>query len=448
MSKSKQTRRGFIGQAAGALAAGSVTPYVFTADAQGAGEPTSKNDRFGIGVIGLNNRGTAITRPAVKWGDVVAVCDVDRQVAERAKAGFGGKATIFEDYRKMLDEKNVDVVLIGTPDHWHAAQAIDCCRAGKDVFCEKPLTLTIGEGWPIIKAVEENETVFQVGTWRRNETHFRLACEMVRQGRLGKLHRVTAILGKSPTSGPFENLPVPSHLNWDLWLGQAPSVPYCPQRCHRTFRWWLEYSGGQMTDWGAHHIDVAQWGMDRDASGPIEIDGKATFPDIPNGYNVPIRYEARMKYDDGVELVVLDEAPEELTARKSGIMFEGEKGRIFVNSGGVYGKPAEDLADNPLPPEQYKLYAHDNPARPPGSGSGQATACHMGNFFDCVKTRNTPLSDVRSQHRTVSVCHLGTISMRLGRRLKWDPEKERFVGDDEANTYLTREQRAPYQVPG
>ena len=447
MNQSKRTRREVIKHSAGALAAGMFTPYVFAADAQQADKPKSKNDRFGIAAVGMNNRGTAITRPACQWGNVVAICDVDRQVAERANAAFGGKAELYEDYRKMLERKDVDVVIMATPDHWHAAQAIECCRAGKDVFCEKPLTLTIAEGWPIIKAVKENGTVFQVGTWRRSETHFRLACEMVRQGRLGKLRRVTAILGKSPQGGPFENQPVPPHLNWDVWLGQAPSVPYCPQRCHRTFRWWLEYSGGQMTDWGAHHIDIAQWGMDRDNSGPIEIDGEATWPDVPNGYNVPIRYEARMTYDDGVELVVLDEAPEELTARRSGVMFEGEEGRIFVNVGGVYGKPAEDLADSPLPAEEYKLYPHDEPSRAAASGSGQATASHMANFFDCVKTRNTPISDVVSQHRTVSVCHLATISMRLGRKLAWDPEQERFVGDDEANTWLRRDQRAPYGLP-
>ena len=425
-----------------------MTPYVFTVDAQEAGKPNAKNDRPGIGAIGMNNRGTTITKAAVPYGDVVGICDVDRQVAQRAKERFGSKAELYEDYRKMLERKDVDVVVIGTPDHWHAAMLIDACRAGKDVFCEKPLSLTVDEGKAMVRVVRETGAVVQVGTWRRSETHFRLACEMVRQGRLGKLHRVTAILGKNPQGGPFPSQPIPSHLNWDMWLGQTPMVPYCPPRCHRTFRWWLEYSGGQMTDWGAHHIDIAQWGMNRDDSGPITIDGQATtFPNVKNAYNVPERFEARMVYDDGVQLVVLDEAPPNLTERKSGVMFEGERGRIFVNVGGVHGKPAEDLTDDPLPPEKYTLYPDDNPSHPPGSGSGQATAAHMGNFFDCVKSRRTPISNVPSQHRTASVCHLATISMQLGRKLTWDPQKETFLGDDEADAMLRRKRRAGYELP-
>ena len=263
------------------------------------------------------------------------------------------------------------------------------------------------------------------------------------QGRLGKLRSATVTLGANPQGGPFENRPVPAYLNWDWWLGQTPLVPYCPERCHRTFRWWLEYSGGQMTDWGAHHIDIAQWGMGMDFSGPVAIDGRATFPKVENGYNVPTWFEARMVYPDGVELLVKDTAKTE----RSGIMFTGEKGRIFVNRGNIDGKPAEDLDDNPLPREQYQIYAHDDPNREPRSGSGQAIVAHMANFFDCIKTRNTPISDVVSQHRTASTCHLATISMRLGRKLAWDPVKEQFKGDKEADAMLSRPQRAPYKIP-
>ena len=443
MNTSKRDRRQFLKGSGLALAGAWATPYTFTADAADSDRPGSKNDRFGIGAIGMNNRGAFITKAAVAYGDVVAICDVDSQVAQRAKVAFGGKADLYEDYRKMLERPDVDVVMIGSPDHWHAAMAVDACRAGKDVFCEKPLTLTVSEGKPIIKAVKETGAVVQVGTWRRSEGHFRLACEMVRQGRLGRLKKVTVTLGTNPTGGPFKTQEPPPHLNWDMWLGQTPLVPYCPERCHRTFRWWLDYSGGQMTDWGAHHIDIAQWGMNRDTSGPVEIFGRGTFPSVENGYDVPTPFEARMLYDDGVELLVLDHAPK----ARSGIMFEGEKGRIFANRGNVDGKPAEDLEHNPLPREQYKIYLHDNLSRPTRYGSGNAIINHMGNFFDCVKTRKQPISDVASQHRTATVCHLGTIAMQLGRKLKWDPEKEQCIDDDEANRMLSREPRKGYELP-
>ena len=443
MNTSERDRRRFLQGSAKALAATWATPYVLTAHAADSDQPRSKNDRFGIGAIGMHNRGTFITKAAVAHGDVVAICDVDSQVARKAKEDFGGKADLYEDYRKMLERADVDAVMIASPDHWHAAMAIDACRAGKDVFCEKPLTLTVNEGKSIIRAVKETGAVVQVGTWRRSEGHFRLACEMVRQGRLGKLKKVAVTLGTNPTGGPFQSQEPPSHLNWDMWLGQTPLVPYCPERCHRTFRWWLDYSGGQMTDWGAHHIDIAQWGMNRDGSGPVEVYGRGTFPSVENGYDVPTPFEARMIYDDGVELIVLDDAPKE----RSGIMFEGEKGRIFVNSANVDGKPAEDLEQNPLPREKYEIYAHDNLSRPTRYGNRDALTNHMGNFFDCIKTRQQPISDVASQHRTATVCHLGTISMRLGRKLKWDPAKEQCVGDDEANSMLGREQRKGYELP-
>lgn len=438
MDTAKTSRRTFLQTSAGLTFAGLANPYVFTARARDVDRRKSKNDRFRIGAIGMHNRGTYITRAALPFGDVVGIADVDREVAERARADFGGKADLYEDYRKLLDRNDVDVVTIASPDHWHTAMAIDACRAGKHVFCEKPLTLTVAEGRPLVKAVEETKAVFQVGTWRRSEEHFRLACEMVRQGRLGELTRITCILGPNPQGGPFETKLVPSHLNWDMWLGQAPLVDYCSERCHKTFRWWLEYSGGQMTDWGAHHLDIAQWVADRDRTGPVKIDGKAEYPRIENGYNQPIHYEARLTYEDGLEVVVLEEG-------RSGVLIEGTQGRIFVNRAGVSGKPAERLAEEPLPIEQYQAYPHDNPAHPPRTGNG-ATKAHMANFFDCVKRRNSPISDVESQHRTVTMCHLANISMRLGRPVKWDPKEERCVGDDEANSMLSRRQREGYEV--
>jgi len=440
VSPKKHTRRRFLQTSAGALSAGLMTPYVFTADAQDADKPKSKNDRFRIGAIGMRYQGTVIAKKALEYGDVVAICDVDRQIAEKAREDFGGKADLYGDYRKMLRRDDIDVVTIGTPDHWHTAIAVAACRAGKDVYCEKPLTLTVDEGKLLCRVVEETGAVLQVGSWQRSDHRFRLACEMVQSGRIGKLKRVDVVLGKNVTGGPFRVESPPPHLNWELWQGQTPEVPYIQQRCHYTFRWWYEYSGGQMTDWGAHHMDIAQWGAGMQHTGPVEIDGRATFPHVPDGYNVALKFDAQMVYPNGVILTVTDTG-------RNGVMFTGESGRIFVNRGTVSGKPIEDLAQSPFAREDFKLYRHDNLSRPPRMGKLDSIVNHMGNFFDCIKTRRTPISDVVSQQRSVTVCHLANISMRLGRKLRWDPQKELFVGDDEANAWLSRPQREPYEVP-
>lgn len=421
-------------------AAALAVPYVFTSNATARLWPRMKNDRLRLGAIGMRYQGSVITEKAQAFGDVVAICDVDREIAEKAKAQFGGQAELYEDYRKLLERQDLDVVLIGAPDHWHSAMTIAACRAGKDVYCEKPLTLTVAEGQLLCRVVQETKRVVQVGTWQRSDERFRTAVEMVQAGRIGQLQQVTVAMGKNPTGGPFPAVTPPSHFNWDLWLGQCPMTPYLKERSHYTFRWWYEYSGGEMTDTGAHHLDIAQWAIGAQHSGPVEIDGQATFPEkSPAHYNVATTYQANYRYANGVKLVVTDEG-------RNGLLFEGDKGRIFVNRGLLSGKPVDDLAQDPLPREKFTLYPHDNLDRPPRAGKLEAIINHMGNFYDCLQSRNMPVSDVVSQHRSVSVCHLGNISMRLGRPLKWNPEKEEFVNDDEANTWLRREQRAGYEI--
>ncbi len=432
----KTNRRRFFTTSAGALAAGAVVPYFFTAGSRAKASIKSKNDRPGIGAIGLRYQGSVIALKAQDHGDIVAIADVDRNVREQARAGFGSTPRIFEDYRKLLERKDVDVVTIGTPDHWHAKMVIDACRAGKDVYVEKPLTLTIDEGKQLTKVVAETGRVVQVGSWQRSDHRFRLAVEMVRAGRIGKLQRVDVVLGKNKTGGPFARRLVPGHIDWNLWQGQTPAVPYLEERSHYTFRWWYEYSGGQMTDWGAHHLDIAQWGID---SEPIEIHTTARFPDVQDGYNVAVDFSARYKYANGVELTMADTG-------RNGILFTGSKGRIFVNRGTLEGKPVESLADNPLPRDQFQAYGFDNLDRPERVGKLEAIVNHMGNFFDCIETRKKPISDVASQHRSVTTCHLGNISMRLGRSLRWDPVTEQFIGDEEANAWLRREQRKGFEV--
>ena len=435
MAHQHPSRRRFLKTSA-AVAATAVTPYIFTADAEAQAQPKSANDRLRIGSIGMRYQGTVIAEKARAHGDIVGIADVDRHVREQARAAFGSTPKIYEDYRQLLDRKDIDLVTIGTPDHWHTKMVIDACRAGKDVYCEKPLTLTIDEGKLLAKVVKETGRVVQVGSWQRSDHRFRLAVEMVRQGRIGKLESVEVILGKNLTGGPFPVRPVPGNINWDLWQGQTPDVPYIEQRCHYTFRWWYEYSGGQMTDWGAHHMDIAQWGI---GELPVKIETTSKMPNVKDGYNVAIDFSAKYTYPSGVVMTVLDTG-------RNGIMFTGSEGRIFVNRGTVDGKPVEDLAENPLPREQFKLYDFDNLNRPERVGKLDAIINHMGNFFDCVRERRQPLSNVVGQHRSVSTCHLGNISMHLGRPVKWDPESETFPGDGEANKLLAREQRKGFET--
>jgi myo-inositol 2-dehydrogenase / D-chiro-inositol 1-dehydrogenase len=415
------------------LAASVKTP---AARGQNAASRSSAADRPRIACIGMRYQGTVIARQAEQFGDVVAICDVDRHVREQARASFGSTPRIYEDYREMLSAGGVEIVMIGTPDHWHAKMLIDACRAGMDVYCEKPLTLTIDEGKVIRSVVRETGRIVQVGAWQRSDHRFRLAVEMVRAGRIGKLQRVDVVLGKNKTGGPFKNLSPPPNINWELWQGQAPDAPYMHERCHYDFRWWHAYSGGQMTDWGAHHLDIVQWAI---GEYPTEVAGKARYPNIKDGYDVAIDFEAKYLYPSGVVMTVSDTG-------RNGILFTGSDGRIFVNRGSLSGKPVEDLTNAPLPREEFSLYPYDNFNRPPRTGKLDAITNHIGNFFDCVATRRQPIADVESQHRSAATCHLGNISMRLDRPMRWNPDLETFFDDAEANSFLKRPQRKEHEV--
>ena len=404
----------------------------------------------GIGVIGLRYQGSVIAALARAHGRIIAVADVDRDVLELREvdknvAGQTGltAADIYADvtsrhvdYRRLLDDDRIHVVLIGTPDHWHSRMLIDAVEAGKDVYCEKPLTLTIDEGKQIRRAVQATGRIVQVGSWHRSDHRFRLAVEMVRQGRIGRLERVDVVLGKNKVGGPFAARPVPANLDWNLWQGQTLDTPYVPERTHYTFRWWLDYSGGQLTDWGAHHVDIAQWAID---SLPVAIEGSAKYPEGNGGYTVPVDFTVRYRYANGVEMTVADTG-------RNGILFTGSEGRLFINRENLSGKPVEELADRPLAREAFTLYDFDNRSRPERSGKIDAIVNHMGNFFDCVATRRQPIADVEAGHRSVSTCHLGNIACRLGRPVTWDPVAERFVSDAEADAMLSRPQRPGFEV--
>jgi myo-inositol 2-dehydrogenase / D-chiro-inositol 1-dehydrogenase len=428
-------RRNFLMASGGAAGASWLASSAAAArDAHKPARPA--DDDIGVGAIGMRYQGTVIADKARAHGRIVAIADVDRHVLEQARASFGSTPTIFEDYRGLLDRQDVHVVLIGSPDHWHVKMAVDACRAGKDVYVEKPLSLTIEEGKLLRRVAAETGRVVQVGSWQRSDARYRRAVEMVRAGRLGKLRRVTCATGPNPAGGPFNQTPVPQHLNWDLWQGQAASTSYVAERCHYTFRWWHEYAGGKVTDWGAHDIDVAQWAIGEQ---PVEVDARGELPSAPNGYNVPTKFRAVVRYPSGVELHVVDEG-------RAGVLFEGDAGRLFVNRGTLEGAPVEALAERPLPREQFALYEFDNLHRPERSGKLDAIVNHMGNFFDCVRERETPISDVESQHRSATTCHLVNISIRLGRPIKWDAEQEQCMGDSEASAMLSRKQRKGFEL--
>lgn len=437
MTTNGPTRRRFLGTIASATAVPAALAGLPLVSTSAQERPAAAVERLGIGAVGLRYQGTVITEKARAHGDIVAVCDVDRHVREQARASFGSTPHIFEDYRQLLQRKDVDVVLIGTPDHWHSKMIIDACRAGKHVYCEKPMTLTIDEGKLIRDVVRETGRVVQIGSWQRSDHRFRLAVELVRAGRIGKLQQVEVVLGKNVVDGPFETTPAPKHLNWNLWQGQTPDTPYIAERSHYTFRWWQEYSGGQMTDWGAHHIDIAQWAIN---SLPVEISGQAVYPEAATDrYNVPIDFTVSYAFANGVTMTVSDTG-------RNGILLTGTEGRIFVNRGTISGKPVEDTNSLPLTREQFTAYNFDNLTRPERAGKLDAIINHMGNFFDCIANNQKPISDCDGQHRTVSTCHLGNISMKLGRPLRWNPESERFIDDAAADAMLSRPQRSGFEV--
>jgi len=391
------------------------------------------NDQINIGAIGvggsrggfrqgLNDTRWAASKPGCK---VVAVCDVDGLHRDEGAAVFGSDCAKYNDFRDLLARKDIDAVVIGTPDHWHALIAIAAMKAGKDVYCEKPLTLTIEEGRKLVQTWRETKRVFQVGSQQRSDARFRLACELVRNGRLGKIKRVVTHLPTGPVGGPFEIKPVPSDLDWEMWQGPTPWTDYVPERTHGSFRWWLEYSGGMLTDWGAHHNDIAQWGLGTDRSGPVTVEAFGRGPLIGrNCYNTIPEFDVTYTYPDGVILLCTNKGD-------NGVDFEGENGTIFVTRGAIKASD-QRLLDDPLPSDATRLYASDD---------------HMQNFLDCVRNRKQPICDAEIGHRSVSVCHLANISLRLGgRRLEWDPLRERFKDDREANAMLSRPMRKPWRL--
>jgi predicted dehydrogenase len=419
-------------------AAAAGLPAWLTAELRAADDPPKPAEKPKIALVGCGGRGRGVASGATKQGTVVAVCDVDSKHAADAAKQFGG-AKVYADFRKLLEaEKDVSIVVNGTPDHWHTLVNLAALRAGKDVYSEKPLTLTIDEGKRLVKAVKESGRVLQTGSQQRSDARFRLACEVVRNGRLGKLTKVTTILPAGLSSGPFKSAPVPKELDWEMWQGQAPAAEYVPERTHLYFRYWTEYSGGTLTDWGAHHNDIALWALGLDRSGPATVEGKLLSKPVPGGYTAPAEYEVTYTYANGVEHKCISTTANSIFGTKArdpkpgerlhGLLFEGSDGWLYVTRGAIDASKKDVLNDK---------FA-DGDVRLPVSTD------HMANFFESVRTRKPPICDAEIGHRSATVCHLAGIALRLGRKLKWDPAKEEFVGDKEANAQLAREQRKPW----
>lgn len=434
------SRRSFVKTCSAAAAATGLPLWFFERESQAAGNRSalSPNDRPGIGLVGCGGMGKGDASLARRFGEILAVCDVDEKHVSDAARQFtaGGKVPAqYSDFRKLMERDDIHVVITATPDHWHTLVNLAATQAGKDVYAEKPLTLTIDEGKRLVKAVQKYKTVLQTGSQQRSDARFRLACELVRNGRLGKLTQVTVWLPAGLREGPFQSAPAPSGLNWDLWLGQAPKVDYVPQRCHTMFRYWYDYSGGTVTDWGAHHNDIARWALGFD--GPVSIEARALAQPIPGGYTAISEYDITYTYPNGVihnaKTTKADNiygGVQEPEGQRNGVRFEGTDGWIWVNRGNLRASDRA-LIDTALPTSAERLYRSDD---------------HMANFFECVRSRKQPIADVENGHRSASVCHLGVIALRTGVKLEWDVKNETFTGEcaKEAGRYLAREMRKPY----
>ncbi len=433
MSTTHPSRRGFLRSSA-AVAAATSLPSWFLEESRAQQPSKDKGDSPGIALVGCGGMGRGDARNASRFGRVVALCDVDeKQLAGAAKL-FPNAVTL-SDFRKVMERKDVDVVICATVDHWHVLVSMAAMRAGKDVYCEKPLTLTVDEGKRLVAVQKKTGRVLQTGSQQRSDKNFRLACELVRNGRIGKIKEVDVWLPSGRREGPFKKAEVPAGFNWDMWMGPTPKIDYVPERTHVTFRYWWEYSGGTMTDWGAHHNDIALWALGHERSGPVKVSGKSLKEMIPDGFTASSEYAVEYTYADGVihrcrstPANAWNGAVLDAKGQQHGIKFVGADGWIWVTRGKIEASDP-DLLKQPLPASAVRLYESND---------------HMGNFFDCVKSRKAPICEAEIGHRSASVCHIGVLSMRLGRELKWDPKQEQFVDDKEANTWLAREPRKPW----
>jgi predicted dehydrogenase len=419
------TRRGFLKKAGGAAAAG---PVIVPSTVLGAGESRGK---VVMGAIGVGGMGTGDLRGFL--GDsrvrVVAVCDVDRRHRDRAKKlvdkRYGNTdCKAYPDYRELVARGDLNAVMTALPDHWHALPAIAAAKAGCDIHGQKPFARSIREGRAMCDAVQRYGRVWQTGSQQRSGGRFRFACELVRNGRIGRVHRVEVGLPTGGGGGSTEPKPVPEHLDWDFWLGPAPYRPYQGFGPHWNWRWIMDYSGGQLTDWCGHHVDIAHWGLGYDLTGPVEVEGKGKYP-TDGLYDVPMEYDFTCKYRTGAEINVTNNR-----VNPQGTKWIGDRGWVYVRRGRIDAEPKRLLKEK-IGSDEIKLY---------DSGG------HKRNFIDCVFSRRETICPAEVGHRSISVGLLGEIAMLTGRRIRWDPEREEIIGDPGASALLGRSYREPWQL--
>jgi predicted dehydrogenase len=440
-TKSVITRRRFL-KGSAVAATGLLAPTIVPASVFGAEAPSN---RITIGCIGVGRMGSGDMRELLgfKQAQIIAVCDLDANRIDHAKktveAHYAGQSSAgtykgcatYGDYRDLVARDEIDAVTVVTPDHWHTLPSIAAAKAGKDIFQQKPLTLTIREGRVLSDTVHRYNRVFLVGSQQRSDARFRQACELVRNGRIGKLHTVKVGFGTDPGTSPQPLMPVPKALNYDMWLGQAPWAPYTEKRVHPQKGYgrpgWLrisDYGAGMITGWGAHHNDIAQWGMGTEYTGPVEIEGQAEFPrdglwDVHGDFRIVYTYAS------GVKVICADNKK-----NKQGVLFEGDEGWVYVKRGQIDAQP-KSLLTSTIGPDEIHLYKSNN---------------HKANFLDCIKSRAETVAPVEVAHRSCTVCLLGEIAMQLGRKLRWNPDKEEFINDDEANRMCARTMRSPWTL--
>jgi predicted dehydrogenase len=473
MTRGTLSRRGFLQSSLAVLGAAGL-PAWYARELVAAEEVGKKKsgDKIVFGVVGIGSHGgraQGVYHASRKVNDLawVAVCDVDAKHVENAK-GFlkkdGHDVEGCKDFRQLNDRKDITAVLCATPDHWHALVAIDAMRKGKDVYCEKPLTLTVEEALAVQKVAKETGRILQTGSQQRTEDRqFRLAVELVRAGRIGKVKRIECRIGQNPQSVPIPTVSPPEGLDWNFWLGQAPEAPYMTTskdgrggqtNCHYDFRWWYQYSGGKMTDWGAHHLDIAQWALGKDGSGPIGVQLLSATPPAhePNRYNCHEDFQVKYVYDNCPEVIAMSrhgtdakdlvnkdgnhkrgEKDFVVNGDTNGVLIIGEGGTIFVSREVLYASDPKIIKE-PLKEGQVNVY----PSRPTNQ---------MQNFADCVRSREQTICNPTVGGGSVIVCHIGTIALRLGKKklMRWDPIAHKF-DDAEANAMLSRHMRSPWRL--
>jgi len=421
------SRRAFLSRSTKTVIAGLAIPAIVPAIALGRQGP-APSDRILTGHIGCGGQGSGLIKGFKTT--VAAVCDVDSTrlaaAAKLAQEQSGREPLTYSDFRRVLENDDISAVVVATPDHWHALITAMACEAGKDVYCEKPLVHTISEGRAVVNIARRTGRIVQTGSQQRSDAKFRTGCEYVRSGRIGKVHTVRVGLpGVNMNGDPVPDSDPPPELDYDMWLGTAPDRPYNVRRVHYFFRFFWDYAGGQMTNFGAHHLDIAQWGLGTDGTGPVSVEGNAGFH--PTGlYETPQWAELKYTYADGAVLLC--------TLGKgdpAGTVFEGGKGTMHLERGVLQSDPPSIL-EEPLGDGDVHLYKSDD---------------HIGNFLDCVKTRKEPICGPEIGQRSSTIGHLGNIVARTGHPLKWDPETESVIGDEEQAALTRRTYRAPWSLP-